>query len=521
MDGIYLTLGSNIQINGNATAQLKKKYSLHKILYKGPKFTQTFSIYGIPIKVTEEIPISYGIKGAGAGKDYDKAKIVGAAKITFSGVSNPVFAFVYNGDKLESSLDSDFSFSQSSELNVGANGFAYIGAEPAVYVYGIGVAMNNYLGPYLKVDLKAMQNANGTETVSLDDIIDKNLKISTDVKLEGSIGIGYYGRIISSTKWDNKIAKKIVEKLNDSIRGKYTEFWKEKPLYTVSKEFESSSEWGITNKPGELQVIGNRNILITNVCGEKLPVKQYDFTLKNLGDEEIQWELGNDYTGDDINLDFSKTSGSLGPGESTNVTLTISSDSDGISCTNTRISYKNIHINIDFKQKINRNNNSDEKRQSNNISIVSTLLYGDFNLVDEITKFSCSVDIYATNPLSWSPDLNLMTNIHYFNNIPIQILKFTWNAPENTSYIDGYTIFYSQYNNGNCNDKYIPFVDISDNNTTEYSEFLQQKLEQNKSYCFKIYGYKKLSPLYSLYDKVYFKPDNSTEHIFKSTSNTY
>ncbi|BAI79596.1 hypothetical protein DEFDS_0084 [Deferribacter desulfuricans SSM1] len=516
LDGIYLSLGSDIEILGNATAQIKKTYSTHKILYDKLEFNQTFTIYGIPIKVKEKIPIVYGIKGAGEGKDYDNASIVGNAKITFSGTCSPVFNFAYNGVDAESSLTSRFNFSQTSELNAGANAFAYIGAEPAVYVYGIGVGMNNYVGPYLKLNLKAGDNATGEGTIELDDIINDNLTLNTSVKIEGSLGVGYYGRIVAASTWNTDVAKKVVNKINEKIRGKYTEFWKEYPLYTVEKEFETSSTWGITDKPGELQVIGNKNIIINTDCtNSSNKIYQYQFTLKNIGDHPIDWLIETDNDTGDALITFNNNSGTLNGGDNTTITMEINYTP---ACGNT---YNITDFSVYFKQKtINAqtsSNTSDKTLLATTLTLMP-VFNSTFNLVDSITKYKTNVRISEIPSIDWTPNLNVDESSVYFQGISLSKLNLTWDKPDNTTDIDGYTIFYSDNctNNTASFEQYKILADIT-NIETQSTSILPSPLEIRKYYCFKIYAYKQIyyPPLHS-YLKTYFSPDNATEVIYPS-----
>lgn len=512
LEGIYLTMGSDVNISGKFEAALKKKLAKHGVIYDGLRYNQVFTIYGIPIKVTLKLPLTYGVKGAGKGADFDNAYFVGNVSLDFAGTSSPYFQFVYNGGTLSGRMDAGFQFSQSSDLNIGANGFAYVGVEPGAYIYGVGVAMKNYVGPYLKIDLKTTQSASGTGTViSLDKVISENYSVSANVQLDGAIGIGYYGRIVASLEWDNSIAKKVVEKVNDAIRGKYTEFWKEWPLYTVKKEFDTNNQWGVTNRPGELKVTGDHFVIINSLCGQKFANKTLQFQLENIGDNPINWKVDKDYTGSDIDFTFSKSSGTLNNRSSDNITLTISSDFDGIACNETRIPYKSVKVNINFKQvPLSQTSSLTEQVKASDtiLGMVPLIIYDNLTMVDGITKFTSKAYVYATSPISWTPNLTLTKLSNTYNNIPINALKIKWDSPSSISQLDGYTILYTE-KNGSCGSQYEVYADVPGSDKKDYFDIIS-RLESSKTYCFKIYGYKSISPLVFVYHKIYFEPDNGS-----------
>ncbi len=505
LDGFYLNMGSDVELVGEVTAEIKKKYSEHKILYDGLQFTQTYIVFGIPIQITEKIPITYGIKGAGKGADFDKAMLVGNAKITVSGTSNPVFNFAYDGDRINSYLDCNFNFSQTTDINIGANAFAYIGAEPGVYIYGIGVKMNNYIGPYIKIDFKAKDNASGTGTILLNDIITNNLTFNYSLVLEGVIGLGYYGRILASTIWDNSIAKKVTDKINEAIRGKYTEFWKEWPAYTVKKEWVNDNKTVLTKVPGELQVSGERNIMINELCGGKIN-KTYQYTLKNIGDSPIDWEAKK--TTSDLGIDFtlSKSSGTINARDNTTLTLTISSNN--IDCGDTRLTFRGINVEIDFNQKIGTSAvNANKSAQSSALTFDLTPI-NNLTMVTSINKFKTKVNIYATKPISWTSALSVSKKSYTYNNLTMNMLRFTWNKPLDNRTVDGYAIFYAE-KNGSCG-QYSILAEVQGLDNKEYQEHLGGLIKSDKSYCFKVHAYKNLPlPLYiGGFTKLYFPPNN-------------
>lgn len=507
LDGAYLNMGADIELVGEVTAEIKKKYSEHKILYDGLQFTQTYIVYGIPIQITEKIPITYGIKGAGKGADFDKAMLVGNAKITVSGTSNPVFNFAYDGNRVSSYLDCNFNFSQTTDINIGANAFAYIGAEPGVYIYGIGVKMNNYLGPYIKIDFKAKDNASGTGTILLNDIITNNLTFNYSLMLEGTIGLGYYGRILASTTWDNSIAKKVTDKINEAIRGKYTEFWKEWPAYTVKKEWVNDNKTVLTKVPGELQVSGERNIMINELCGGKIN-KTYQYILTNIGDSPIEWEVVIKNTGMGINFLPSKLSGTINARDNTTVTLNISTNS--IDCGDTRLTFRGINVDIDFNQQIGTitagsNKSSKSSSLTFDLTPINTL-----TMVNSINKFKTRANIYATKPISWTSAMSVSKKSYTYNNLTMNMLRFAWNKPSDNRTVDGYAIFYAE-KNGSCG-QYRILTEVQGFDNNEYREYLGDTISDNKSYCFKVNAYKNLPlPLYiGGFTKLYFPPDNET-----------
>lgn len=504
LDGVFFTIGSDIRVNGSFNSSLKKKYSYHKILYDGLQYHQVYLVYGIPIKVTLKIPITAGIKGAGAGPDFDKAMIVGNVSIGYTITSSPTFYFTYNGKSVDSRLNTGFNFSQSGQMNLGANAFAYIGAEPGLYVYGIGVKMDNYIGPYLKLDLKASQSTEGTGTLSLNDIISQDSEINANLSINGKVGIGYYGRIFSATEWDNDIAKKVVDKINDAIRGKYTEFWKEWPIYTVNKEYDTTqNSLGINHIPGELEVLGERFISIDSVCGDTFS-KKYTYILKNIGDDDVSWQVYNDYTGSDVNFTFSKSEGTIPPRSEETLTITVSSD--GIPCSGLRTYYQRVNANLDFKQKIPASLQNSINKQTLSktalLGIAPLTVYTDWSMVDAITKFTIKAKAYATRPISWIPNMDATAFSNSYNNIPINNLKISWNKPSDMNMVDGYSIFYSE---NSCTDQSSIFANTTDSETNNYIEYLQ-RLQQGKTYCFKIYAYKDLG-LFNY--RLYFPPSDT------------
>lgn len=491
LDGAYFTMGSDIEIEGVFTSEMKAKYSKHITITDAIQYHQVFSVYGIPIKVTMKLPITCGIKGAGKGSDYDKAAIVGKVSYNYSVLSNPHFEFLYDGKQAISNLSNNFSFNQTSEINIGANAFAYVGVEPGIYVYGVGAAMKNYVGPYLKLDLKAQQSASGETSLSLDDLIN-GTTVNAQINIEGEIGVGYYGRIVASTEKENNISKKVVEKINDAIRGKYTEFWQPWPLYSVSKTFDNNNEFGIMAIPGELQVKGQRFITINSVGGDANGGRySYNYELENIGDEDIDWEVVHDYTDSDVTIQVSPQSGTLQKRSKTNVTVTITPN---ISL-GQRNYYSHKNFNINFKQKFNVS--SSKITKASTFNMVPLLLNTDLTMADSVTKFTSKTNIYTTRKLSWTPNLTIS-----LKQIPgyLPMLNFSWDIPTSTTFIDGYTIL---YDNRGCSklDKF--YANVEGKNG--YLGFPLNN-PSNETFCFKVYGYKKID----LFNKLYFTTDDQT-----------
>ena len=469
----YLNTGCNLSVNGTFIAEFKKEFNKHEVWYEELKYKQTFYIYGIPVIVTEKIPLVYGIRGIGTGKKSDNATIYGNVTLNFDSLINPAFQVTYTGGELDSRFIFNPVFKESGEANLRAHAFAYLGAEPSIAVYGVGIKMNNYIGPYGLVEVEFDGNASQTVSFDYTEMSPEDICLSYNgtVKLKGELGLGYYGRILGMTELETKLSKKLIDKLNDSIRGKYTEFWKQYALISVSKVTTIS---GVSDK-GVLSVEGPSGMTEVVYEGESLN-KELRYTLKNIGGKDLNWRAASS-ADSDISISISPANGTLGPNESQEVVVSVTS-----SPSITEAEFFNGHIY--FFNNSAYDTKTITKSSTTPVFSMNTV-FSPLNNPD----FSFPLSVMAVPAIEgWNA--TLWYEMEYF---PYEKLVLGWNEISNGTQIDGYAIMYSDSDGNSCSDNFKVFAYVENGNS--YSAAVSSliysgKLEENKDYCFRVYAFK-------------------------------
>ncbi|BAT71642.1 conserved hypothetical protein [Thermosulfidibacter takaii ABI70S6] len=493
LNRMYVKVGCDTRTKGHFEASYKKTFNKHKV-WLTYKYKQTFTVYGIPIVVTEKIPIVYGIRGTGTGKSSDNASLSGNATIVFDGGVNPYFQFAYAGGTASARLVAVPYASLDAKVNFKANAFAYVGAEPSVAIYGVGLAMDNYVGPYGEIEAKLEGDVQGSLDLidmDLDEIIES---YNVTASLEGEVGLAYYGRVRAYSDWDTKIAKKIVNKVNEKIRGKYTEFWCPWPLYTVSKSYTSSHV-----KPGKLSVSGP-SIINETLVGDMGYDHQFTYTLKNTGGQPIMWKVEVQNADPALEITVSPFSGSLHPNNSTSVNVSLHYDNNTI----TKASYvlASLHF-IQYDMSCNKTSTKAFNPSVNtNFTPLTTQLYCETKNVQD--KLTASITFLKVPNPAWDCGLEIFTRSLNNN---LSLIMASWNQLPSGYGLKGYVIMYAKLSScnltdlthvsdlttaGNC--PYRVLSVIEDANATSFMSNLNNLvkngiLESGQSYCFKIHAF--------------------------------
>jgi hypothetical protein len=499
---VHADAGTKVKLDNALEVKLKKEFAKRIPILKQPLiYSQVFFVGPIPVQVSEKIYLYCGVKGAGKGEEEDKASFEGYANITVNTGVDSDFTLDYYGN--EDKVVTNFKLTPEMNINanIGASAdiFAYVGAQPEVEVYGFGISMENDVGPYVRASFEGSASIEGSATVSEEEVSSVSYGTSTDsittnatigtntsIKVSGKYGLGYYGRITLVSDWDVDWIKNLINKANEKIRGKYTEFWYEWPWKSINGTINATSETTSvdteshsTVKPGRLEVEGE-SVVIEGNEGDSLS-KTITYTIKNAGDTDIYWKV-EVLPSPDIDVNVSQKTGKLEGGKSITVSIKINASNlkEGV--------YRTL---INFYQ-------SESPFTESLWSDPSS--FSILHLLSSIPVSSKSIDIKVIPP-SWKADFkaNLVGTT-------VKKIQFQWEKyPLNT--INGYTILYSQYDpvNGTCDSKGMKiFASISSADTTEYEVLLEQAVKNGyvsygKSYCFLIYGLKSVGSSETIY----------------------
>jgi len=500
---VHADAGTKVEVDNTLEVKLKKEFGQRIPILKQPlTYSQVFLVGPIPVQVSEKIYLYCGVKGAGKGEEEDKANFEGYASITVNAGVDSDFTLDYYGneDKVVTNFNLTPRIDMDANIGASADIFAYIGAQPVVEVYGFGIGMENDVGPYVRTSFEGSTSIEESATVSEEEVFSVSNGTSTDsitanattgtstlIRVSGKCGLGYYGRIKLVSDWDIDWIKALIDKANEMIRGKYTEFWYEWPKVSIDRTIlNATSETTIvdtesysTVKPGRLEVEGE-SVVIEGKEGDSLS-KSITYTIKNAGDTDIYWKV-EVLPPPDIEVNVSQKTGKLEGGKSITVSIDINASNlkEGV--------YRTL---INFYQ---------SESPFTESSWIDPSSFSILHLLSSIPVSSKSIDIKVIPP-SWNADFK--ANLA---GTTVRKIQFQWEKyPLNT--INGYTILYSQYDpvNGTCDSKDMKiFASISSADTTEYEVLLEQAVKigyvsYGKSYCFSIYGLKSVGSSETIY----------------------
>ena len=473
-----------IKLTISKESEIKKKVDITTLT-----FTQTVMVGPVPVVITEPIKLYVGVDG----------KIEGNAIIEARAVLNPTIKIAWmKGSTPSIDPNYDQSLTINERLSCGIDFFPYIGVDPSVRIYDVGLGIDNRIGPYFKLNAKTdtdMTLTTSTGTVKL------------SAKLQGDYGLKYVGTMQFETGW--KLLKDPVDTINDYINKKIGSLEKTWSISHIDRQIDKEGNI-VTSKPAELLVEGltYKNIVI-NESNSTLN-QSIDYKLKNIGDKSLNW-LILEYVSSSksINATLSPSFyGELEPGNETTVTLNLSTND-----LSTLAGKENI-VKVSFYQIPD--------------SIFSLELFTDqegwSKFVSKfVPKLTSTMEIKVLPDVSISKLSNATVDI---GGTTVKKLLITWEPSEESEEIDGYTVYKAPYINstdGNVCAGYALFADVSNSSASEYSVVLNslletedeaKKIEIGKKYCFNIFAYKKI------YGKNYYYELLDNPVIFEGISTT-
>ncbi len=494
-------VGTNLEVDDTLEIKLKKEFGKRIPIFKKPiTYSQVFMVGPIPVLLSEKLYFYCGIKGAGKGEEEDQASIEGSASFTTNAGIDSEFTLSYNGDtgNVVTNFEVTPHMSIEEDVKAAASVFGYVGVQPEIEVYGLGIGMENDIGPYVRASFEATASSWESATVSGEEIssvshgtstdsITANATVgnSTSIRVSGKVGLGYYGRIKLVSDWDIDWIKHLIEKANEKIRGKYTEFWYEWPWKEIDITFNSTSETTIgasethAIKPGKIEVEGE-NVVIEEQEGDSLS-KSVVYTIRNSGDTSIYWKA-EVIAPPDISVVIPKKTGELEGNASVDVPIELSG---------ANLHEGTYHILIQFYQS--------ESPFSESLWVDPSSFSILHLLSSSLPVSSKSIDIKVIPP-SWNADFN--ANLV---GTTAKKIQFHWEKYPGT--INGYVIVYSSYDseNSTCDSENMKsLVNIASVNDTKYEILLDQavkngQLSYGKSYCFLIYALKSVGDSKPIY----------------------
>ena len=452
VEQLHIETGVNLKNNIDLSISKEWSYSKEKDL-KTYTFVQTIMVGPLPVVVSEPIRFYVGVDGL----------VKAEASLSIVSTISPTITVDWTKESVHNTIGLKNSSKMGVNLGGSAEAYAYFGIEPSIQVYGIGIGFDNKVGLYSEAEGEVVEDVRD---------IENNITISAGLK--GEIGLKYIGTIGFNSTWE--VIDDALGEINNKLPngGSYDKKW-------AFKTFDTSVEYSKEEESGHIVVSGNERVTKDIAMNDSF-YHGYSFVINNDGKKAVYWkaEIVNENPGA-FNFSFDEEStakpktilcGKLDPEESKDVIAHLTSNDVST------VGNYSFSVNV---------------YQSEN-DLCSVLPY--VRVTSFFPVFSSNIEVNVKPSDLKLPKTPLEVSLY---GSTVKKLSFDWKKQEGYEELNGYRIYMADYVKSDDAEYCSNIRLFAETEETSYREDLLslkdtsdslRKLEDNKTYCFILTGFK-------------------------------